>query len=271
MRTYDRRFLKPFLLREKLLSRDEKLLNTFKKINELNVNKMVENPEFIFPSSTSMAQLSNMRNITLGNLLSSGLTEVGTNADLQIIGSLPSKRVDEDARYHHLLDNAMYDPKRKVLNHSNEHCLILDILYKYIQLFVSFLQQTIHKRSKLNEENTYKATKEGRLASNATFHHQNPFVLRNLIDSDQFKNRALQSQKKRSTSSNQQQHRDSSISGGSHVSRAVASQAAADSKAAANRSRATSAQRTYPLLSAFATLSTQFLYFLIFSNSPSSR
>jgi hypothetical protein len=72
IRGYDRRFIKPLLLREKLVSRDEKLLSTFKKINELNVSKMAENPEFVFPSSASMAQLNtmqNLRNQSVSNLL----------------------------------------------------------------------------------------------------------------------------------------------------------------------------------------------------------
>jgi hypothetical protein len=55
------------LLREKVLSRDEKLLSTFQKIKELNMNKMVENPEFVFPTSVSFAQLSNLRNESIGN------------------------------------------------------------------------------------------------------------------------------------------------------------------------------------------------------------
>lgn len=67
MRTFDRKFFKPFLLREKILSRDEKLLSTFQKIKELNVNKMAENPEFVFPTSASMAQLANLRNESIGN------------------------------------------------------------------------------------------------------------------------------------------------------------------------------------------------------------
>ena len=49
----DRRYLKPYLLREKKLSRDEKLLYTFKKINELNLNKIAEDPEFVFKAATS--------------------------------------------------------------------------------------------------------------------------------------------------------------------------------------------------------------------------
>lgn len=75
IRVYDRRFIKPFLLREKLVSRDEKLLNTFKKINEMNVSKIAENPEFVLPSTASMLQLSNMqnmRNISVSNLLAAG-------------------------------------------------------------------------------------------------------------------------------------------------------------------------------------------------------
>ena len=33
---------------------------------------MAENPDFVFPSSASMAQLHNMRNVSIGNLLSAG-------------------------------------------------------------------------------------------------------------------------------------------------------------------------------------------------------
>lgn len=50
-----------------MLSRDEKLLSTFQKIKELNVNKMAENPEFVFPTSVSMAQLANLRNESISN------------------------------------------------------------------------------------------------------------------------------------------------------------------------------------------------------------
>ena len=67
VRGFDRKFLKPFLLREKLASRDEKLMNTFKKINESNVNKMIENPDFNFPSISS-----NLCNQSTSNLLASG-------------------------------------------------------------------------------------------------------------------------------------------------------------------------------------------------------
>lgn len=47
VRNFDRNYFKPLLLREKAKSKDEKLLSTFKKINELNVNKMAENPDFV--------------------------------------------------------------------------------------------------------------------------------------------------------------------------------------------------------------------------------
>lgn len=56
-----------------MLSRDEKLLSTFQKIKELNVNKMAENPEFVFPTSASMAQLANLRNESIGNFLAAQL------------------------------------------------------------------------------------------------------------------------------------------------------------------------------------------------------
>ena len=34
--------------------------------------------------------------------------------DFTILGVQPSKRAEDDAQYHHLLDNAMYDPRKKV-------------------------------------------------------------------------------------------------------------------------------------------------------------
>ena len=42
------------------------------------------------------------------------LSEVATVPDFQILDNQPSKRADEDAQIHHLLDNAMYDPRRRV-------------------------------------------------------------------------------------------------------------------------------------------------------------
>ncbi len=76
VRKYDRKFLKPLLLREKFLSRDEKLLNTFQKIKETNMNKMAENPDFNLPSMTSMANMQQSASVSqfhkdasLGNFL----------------------------------------------------------------------------------------------------------------------------------------------------------------------------------------------------------
>jgi hypothetical protein len=42
------------------------------------------------------------------------LSEIETVPDLQILNSHPSKRVDEDIEFHHLLDNAMLNPRRRV-------------------------------------------------------------------------------------------------------------------------------------------------------------
>jgi hypothetical protein len=53
VRKFDKKYFKPFLLREKFTSKDEKLLNTFKKINELSVNKMTEGNEFTLPTKQS--------------------------------------------------------------------------------------------------------------------------------------------------------------------------------------------------------------------------
>lgn len=170
VRKYDRKFLKPLLLREKFLSRDEKLLATFKKINELNVNKMAENPDFMIPTVASLHHISSQANFhkdpTLGNLLASNLKEVATVPDFQILDNQPSKRADEDAQIHHLLDNAMYDPRRR---------------------------QTIHKRSQLDGDLVYDGTRRASRSA-VTFHHQNPIVLPGLIDQQKsIKKRATRS------------------------------------------------------------------------------
>lgn len=75
IRNFDRFYIKPLLLREKFLSRDEKLLSTFKKITESNFNKMAENPELLFQSTQSMVQLNqfmNTRNVSFANLALNG-------------------------------------------------------------------------------------------------------------------------------------------------------------------------------------------------------
>jgi hypothetical protein len=48
VRGFDRKYFKPIFLREKALSKDEKLLSTFKKINELNIAKMAEDQNVFF-------------------------------------------------------------------------------------------------------------------------------------------------------------------------------------------------------------------------------
>jgi hypothetical protein len=77
---------------------------------------------------------------------------VSTVPDFQILGTAHSQRAEEDAQFHHLLENAMYDPRR---------------------------QQTIHKRSQLDEENMYRRP---RSVGVDMFHHQKPVNLRTLID-----------------------------------------------------------------------------------------
>ena len=87
VRKFDRRFLKPLFMREKFISRDEKLLSTFKKINELNLTKMAEeNPEFV---SNETPQVN-------------------------IIDSKPSNNPKENAKIRDFLENAMHDPNRTV-------------------------------------------------------------------------------------------------------------------------------------------------------------
>ena len=43
------------------MSKDDKLLSTFKKINEINANKMAERPEFVIPTDATMVQLKKMK------------------------------------------------------------------------------------------------------------------------------------------------------------------------------------------------------------------
>ena len=74
MRHYDKKIFKPFLLRDKILSKDDKLLNDFNKINELNINKIAKDFNYVLPSSASMAQFNGInRNLSIGNFLSTGL------------------------------------------------------------------------------------------------------------------------------------------------------------------------------------------------------
>lgn len=177
VRKYDRKFLKPLLLREKFLSRDEKLLSTFKKINELNVNKMAENPDFMLPSLASMQQLPSMsnfhKNSSIGNFLAANLSEVATVPDFQILDNQPSKRADEDAQIHHLLDNAMYDPRRR---------------------------QTIHKRSQLDGDGKFDGPRRASRSA-VTFHHQNPFVIPHLMEQKRAKSAGSKKRQTRSGSS----------------------------------------------------------------------
>lgn len=156
VRKYDRKYLKPLFLREKFLSRDEKLLSTFQKIKELNVNKMAETSDFALPHIASTAQMPTdiNKDASIGKLLAANMTEVATVPDFQILDNQPSKKADEDATYHHLLDNAMYDPRRR---------------------------QTIHKRSQLEADVKYDGTRRASRSA-ATFHHQNPFMLQHLIE-----------------------------------------------------------------------------------------
>jgi hypothetical protein len=51
------KFLKPLLLREKFISKDDKLLRTFKKITEINATKMTEKPDFILTTTSNLEGL----------------------------------------------------------------------------------------------------------------------------------------------------------------------------------------------------------------------
>lgn len=59
IRTYDREIIKPILLRDKCLAKDIKLMSTLQKINELNVNRMAEDPIFVLPSNQTYSKLPN--------------------------------------------------------------------------------------------------------------------------------------------------------------------------------------------------------------------
>lgn len=83
------------------------------------------------------------------------LTEVSTVPDFQILGTQHSQRAEDDAKYHHLLETAMYDPRR---------------------------QQIIHKRSQLDEDDRQAYRRPRSMGAAETFHHQKPINLRNLID-----------------------------------------------------------------------------------------
>ena len=57
MRRVDIKFLKPLLLREKFISKDDKLLSTFRKITETNAKKMSEKPDFILTTTSNLEKL----------------------------------------------------------------------------------------------------------------------------------------------------------------------------------------------------------------------
>ena len=57
MRRFDIKFLKPLLLREKFISKDDKLLSTFRKITKTNAAKMSEKPDFILTTTANLERL----------------------------------------------------------------------------------------------------------------------------------------------------------------------------------------------------------------------
>lgn len=70
VRKYDKTFMKPLLLREHFVSRDDQLLKTFNKINETSVNKIVEQDDFIAHPVASISQLakdSSIESFTISN------------------------------------------------------------------------------------------------------------------------------------------------------------------------------------------------------------
>jgi len=73
VRQFDIKFLKPLLLREKLISKDDKLLSTFKKITEINATKMAEKPDFILTTASNLERLKK-ETLTNGVNHSNGLS-----------------------------------------------------------------------------------------------------------------------------------------------------------------------------------------------------
>jgi hypothetical protein len=57
VRRFDIKFLKPLLLREKFISKDDKLLSTFRKITKTNAEKMAEKPDFILTTASNLERL----------------------------------------------------------------------------------------------------------------------------------------------------------------------------------------------------------------------
>lgn len=60
MRTYNKKYLNPMLLRGKHVSKDQKLMNTFQKINELNMNKVATDTHFVLRKATLYAKPSEL-------------------------------------------------------------------------------------------------------------------------------------------------------------------------------------------------------------------
>jgi hypothetical protein len=75
VRQFDIKFLKPLLLREKFISKDDKLLSTFKKITETNATKMAEKPDFILTTTSNLERLKK-ETFTTGANHSNGLNVV---------------------------------------------------------------------------------------------------------------------------------------------------------------------------------------------------
>jgi len=132
------------------MSKDQNLLAKFNQIKELNITRLAEKDND-FTGLAPTPSMANMRNMSISNFLGSGLNESPTVPDFQILNSQRSEKVDEDSRFGHLLDTAMYSARRR---------------------------HTIHNRSQLNEDLPEPSSKPN------MFHHQNPFAARNLYELD---------------------------------------------------------------------------------------
>lgn len=116
------------MLRE-VTSKDQKLLETFKKINEFNVVKMAENPQFVLGGSRGAqpdedkakeAEAGRFDNIDLRPLSPSSepppppakpqVSKLKQRRPTLFVSKPPSL----STQYRDLLDNAMYTPKRRV-------------------------------------------------------------------------------------------------------------------------------------------------------------
>lgn len=131
------------MLREKFISKDDKLLSTFKKITEINATKMAEKPDFVLTTVSNLDRLkkqnfgvnidhqhTNGLNVILHNIffhlfeyyIRVLFTQSGNKLPRSLAkrksSSVVSKRSEENAYISNFLDNAMIEPRRNVIFYS---------------------------------------------------------------------------------------------------------------------------------------------------------